>query len=63
MPEVIHAGIEGRDPEGLGLEVKRERLLDLGGRGRDVERFGPGQRHRGREVDRQASRRGCVHPP
>ena len=62
MPEVIDAGIEVRDPECLGLEVKGQRLLDLGGRGGDVQRPGPGQRHRGREVDRQAARGGCIHP-
>ena len=61
VPEVVDAGVEVRDPEGLGLELQGERLLDLHRRRGDVERPDPGQLHRGREVDRQALRR-PAHP-
>ena len=70
VPEVVDAGVEVGDPEGLGLEMQGERLLDLGRRRGDVQRPDPGQRQGGREVDRQAAaagphpcRRGAGPPP
>ena len=62
MPEVIDAPVDVGDPEGLGLELQGERLLDLRRRRGDVERPDPGQLHRGRKVDREALRHLRIPP-
>ena len=62
VAEVVDAAVDVGDPEHLGLEVQRHGLLDLLGRGGDVERPDASQLHGGRQVDRQAlGRRG--EPP
>ncbi len=61
VPKVIDAPVEIGDPEGLGLQLQGESLLNLcHGRG-DIERPDPGELHRGRQVDRQAFRHHGVH--
>ena len=61
VPKVSDAPVESGDPEGLGLQLQSESLLNLcHGRG-DIERPDPGELHRGREVDRQAFRHHSVH--
>ena len=53
VPEVINAGVQGRNQERLGLELHGERLPHLHGRRFDVERPHARKLHRRREVDRQ----------
>ena len=61
VPKVSDAPVESGDPEGLGLQLQSESLLNLcHGRG-DIERPDPGELHRGRQVDRQAFRHHSVH--
>ena len=61
VPEVIDAGVQGRNQECLGLELQGKRLPHLDRRRFDVQRPHARKLHRRRQVDRQPARGGRIH--